>query len=72
MFELHDKLLATPVPLEYKALGGEANQLAPKDLLELALDTLLNSVGVPVELYRGGLTMQPTLTLPLSTWDSQH
>lgn len=47
-----------PVPVQYQALGGEASQLAPKELLELALDTLLNSVGVPVELYRGGLTAQ--------------
>jgi hypothetical protein len=47
-----------PFPVEYKALGGDANDLAPKDLLELGMDTLLNAIGVPVEMYRGSLSIQ--------------
>jgi len=47
-----------PFAVEYQALGGEASQLAPSELLELGMDTLLNSIGVPVELYRGSLTVQ--------------
>jgi len=47
-----------PFPIEYQALGGDAQQLAPKDLLELGMDTLLNAVGIPVELYKGSLSVQ--------------
>lgn len=47
-----------PFPIEYQALGGDATQLAPKDLLELGMDTLLNSIGVPVELFKGSLSVQ--------------
>lgn len=47
-----------PFPIEYKALGGDATQLAPKDLLELAMDMLLTACGVPIELYKGTLTAQ--------------
>jgi len=47
-----------PFPIEYQALGGDATQLAPKDLLELGMDTLLNAVGVPIELYKGSLSVQ--------------
>lgn len=47
-----------PFPIEYKALGGDAEKLAPKDLLELGMDTLLNAVGIPVELYKGSLSVQ--------------
>lgn len=47
-----------PFPIEYQALGGDATQLAPKDLLELGMDTLLNSIGIPVELYKGSMSVQ--------------
>ena len=47
-----------PFPIEYKALGGDATQLAPKELLELAMDMLLTACGVPIELYKGNLTAQ--------------
>lgn len=47
-----------PFPIEYQALGGDATQLAPHDLLELGMDTLLNAIGVPVQLYKGDLSMQ--------------
>lgn len=47
-----------PFPIEYKALGGEATQLMPKELIELALSTLLDAAGVPAELYKGSLSVQ--------------
>jgi hypothetical protein len=47
-----------PFPIEYQALGGDAQNLAPKDLLELGMDMLLNAVGIPMDLYRGNLTIQ--------------
>lgn len=47
-----------PYSLEYQALGGEATQLAPKDLIDQALDTLLTAIGVPVEFYKGSLSVQ--------------
>lgn len=47
-----------PYPVKYQVLGGEATQLAPRDLLDQGLDTLLNGTGVPVELYKGSLTLQ--------------
>jgi len=47
-----------PFPVQYQALGGDANQLAPRDLLDQGLEVLLNNVGVPVELYKGSLQTQ--------------
>lgn len=47
-----------PFPIEYKALGGDATQLAPKDLLEQGNAELLNAVGIPVQMYQGDMTMQ--------------
>ena len=47
-----------PFPVNYQALGGDASQLAPKDLLEQGQDTLLKCIGMPVELFNGTLNMQ--------------
>jgi hypothetical protein len=47
-----------PFPVNYQALGGDASQLAPKDLLDQALETLLKCIGMPVELFNGTLTLQ--------------
>jgi hypothetical protein len=47
-----------PFPIEYQALGGDASQFAPHELLQLGMDTLLNSIGVPVQMYSGDLSMQ--------------
>ena len=47
-----------PFPVNYQALGGDATQLAPKELLDQGLDTLLRCIGMPVELYNGTLSMQ--------------
>ncbi len=60
-----------PFPIEYQALGGDATQLAPKDLLELGMNTLLDSIGIPVELYKGSLSVQsaaPALRLFEANW----
>jgi len=60
-----------PFPVEYQAIGGDANALAPKDLLDQAHDTLLNAAGTPVELYRGSLQLQTapvSLRLFEATW----
>lgn len=61
----------SPFPLQYQALGGDATQLAPKELLDQAMEVLLNDIGVPAELYRGSLQVQTApaaLRLFESTW----
>jgi len=60
-----------PFPIQYQALGGEASQMAPHELMDQAMDTLLNAVGVPVDFYKGSMTIQaaPTaLRLMESNW----
>ena len=62
-----------PFPVQYQALGGDATKLAPKELLDQGLDTLLNAIGVPAELYKGSLTLQSApaaLRLFESTWST--
>ncbi len=62
-----------PFPVNYDMLGGDANRLAPRDLMDQGLETLLNETGTPVELYKGTLSTQaaPTaLRLFESTWRS--
>ena len=63
-----------PVPLEYQVLGGEANQLAPMDIMEFFEQRLLYSMGIPPEFYKGGAVASagPILTFKMfeKTW--QH
>lgn len=47
-----------PFPVSYKILGGDANQLAPKDLIDQGYEVLLNGAGTPMELYRGTMQLQ--------------
>ena len=47
-----------PFPVNYQALGGDASQLAPRELLDQGLETLLKCIGMPVELFNGTLTLQ--------------
>lgn len=47
-----------PYPIQYQAIGGDAKNLAPKELLDQGQETLLNSIGIPAELYRGTLQIQ--------------
>jgi hypothetical protein len=48
----------SPVPVHYQMLGGEANQLAPFQLIDQATDMLLNGSGVPADMYKGTLSLQ--------------
>lgn len=48
----------SPYNIGYEMLGGEAQTLAPKDSIALAVDELLNSMGFPAELYKGTLSIQ--------------
>jgi len=60
-----------PFPVQYQMLGGDANQLAPKDLMDQGMEQLLNDAGTPVELYKGSLQLQSApvaLRLFESTW----
>jgi len=62
---------ALPFPIAYQALGGEAKELVTPEMLDQGLDTLLNGIGIPAELYRGTLQFQamPTaLRLFQQTW----
>ena len=58
-------------PIQYQMLGGEANQLAPTELLQQGITTLLNGFGMPAELYNGTLSLQamlPAIRLFQSSW----
>lgn len=60
-----------PFPVQYQMLGGDAQQLAPRELLDQGMEILLNDAGTPVELYKGSLQMQTApvaLRLFESTW----
>jgi len=60
-----------PFPVNYQMLGGDAKQLAPTELLDQGMETLLNESGTPVELYQGTLSLQAApvaLRLFESTW----
>ena len=60
-----------PYPVQYQILGGDANALAPRDLLDQGTETLLNDIGTPVELYKGTLQLQAApvaLRLFEATW----
>jgi len=47
-----------PFPVNYQALGGDATQLAPRELMDQGLETLLKCIGMPVELFNGTLSFQ--------------
>ena len=47
-----------PFPIQYSALGGDAKNFCPADMLNQGLDTLLNSAGTPSDLYKGTLQLQ--------------
>lgn len=62
-----------PFPVQYQSVGGDAAQFIPRDLLDFSLDALLTSAGVPVEMYKGSLTIQSApvaLRLFSSYWRS--
>jgi len=45
-------------PIQYQALGGDASQLAPVELMNQGTELLLNNAGTPVEMYRGTMQAQ--------------
>ena len=49
---------ALPFPVDYQALSGEGKQLAPFELLNAAVDELLNDMGFPAEMYKATLSVQ--------------
>lgn len=60
-----------PFPIEYQALGGDATQLAPHELMNFQLDTLLCSADIPVEMYKGSMSLQaagPAMRLYEANW----
>jgi hypothetical protein len=62
-----------PFPVDYQLLSGETNRYSSHELINQALDEMLNGAGIPVELYKGTLTTQaaPTsLRLFQQTWNS--
>lgn len=62
-----------PFPVNYQALGGEANQLAPKEHIADEEDRMLNGRGIPPELYRSTMTLQAapiSLRVFERTWSS--
>jgi len=64
-------LQVLPFPVNFQMFGADANQLAPRDLLDQGMETLLNDAGSPVELYNGSLQLQTApvaLRLFESTW----
>lgn len=60
-----------PFPLRYQSLGAEASQMAPYQLMDQGVDELLNTVGVPVDFYKGTLALNvapAALRLLESNW----
>jgi hypothetical protein len=47
-----------PFPVQYQFVGAEASHLAPVQLLDYVRAELLESVGIPMELYKGSLSVQ--------------
>jgi hypothetical protein len=60
-----------PFPIKYQAMGGDATQLAPHELLDQGTDIMLNAAGVPAELYRGTLALQAA-PVALRLFESTH
>ncbi len=53
-----DSWFTLPYPIQYQALGGDAQQLMPIEHLQYADDKILSDTGIPVELYKGTLQYQ--------------
>jgi len=65
------KVHVMPWPIKYQALGGDATQFAPKDLLDQGYDLMLNAVGCPVELYKGNLGASANAPM-MRLFETQH
>lgn len=53
---------ALPFPIKYQEANGQGKELVPKDLIEFQVNSLLDSMGYPAELFRGTLALQNTPT----------
>ena len=51
------KWVSIPFPVRYQFIGAEGTHLAPVGLIEQAKVDLLDSIGVPIELYRANLSL---------------
>jgi len=60
MWETNDHARVTflPFPVQYQLLGGEAKNLVPDKLMQMAEDALLSALDVPAELYRNTLSVE--------------
>ena len=64
-------LQVLPFPVSFQMFGADATKLAPRELLDQGMETLLNDAGAPIELYNGSLQLQTApvaLRLFESTW----
>lgn len=59
------------VPVEYRLLGGEANQLFPVEIQEKAKEDLLDAGGFPIDIYKSNLTVQ-TAPVGLRLFEAQN
>lgn len=48
-------------PIEYNLIGGDASRLVPFELIEQATADLLNAYGIPIELWKGSMSVQAAL-----------
>jgi len=60
-----------PFPIEYQPVGGEGRNLSPREQIADEEDRLLNSRGIPAQLYRGDLTFQ-TAPAALRVFEKSH
>lgn len=47
-----------PFPVELQQLGYDSNKMAPKDMLQHGYEMLQDSIGGPLEIYRGSIQVQ--------------
>lgn len=47
-----------PFPIQYQTLSGDAKQFVTPELLDNSMESLLNSIGAPIDFYRGTLQME--------------
>ncbi len=62
-----------PFPLAYQQLGGDAKNLVTPELIQLVVNSLLNALNIPQELYSMNLQTQaigPALRLFENSWSS--